>query len=157
MTQKKRTRSDYRTVQEGTIAHYLLYEYPLGLDYTRGASGSLKIHDTRRDLGGRFLHQDESGRVDLDHRFLNQLAGVPRERFRDAIEDLREMDGLSIPGRDLVAALEWHQNATFNKAKGHTTQSLALKLGVDRRSIARWRDEAIRLVTVLVFQGQQVG
>lgn len=151
METKPRSRRNYRTAPPGTLTHYLIHLYPKGLDYQRGYHGApTQLHDTSTDQG-RFIGTDSMGQLEYAHAFFNQINGYPWEWFRDALEEIRAMDGGAVPGRYLVMALEWHQKADLNKARGYTARRLAYDLGVDRGTVTRWLYECVDLVRTIVF------
>lgn len=147
-----RTRNDYRTLPEGSVAHYLIHVYPKGMNFTRKTRGEFsQIHDTTSDQG-RYVALDGMGMLKEHPAFFDQLHGISHTVFKAAIDEIREMEGASVPGKHLVQALEWYQDARLNKARGVSSQRAAMNLGVDRSTLTRWAYQCIELIEAIVFR-----
>lgn len=122
---EQRSRSDYRTCPPGTLKHYLLHQYPAGLDFKTNVAGwHAQLHATETDTCGNYLHLDSSGRLAHTVAFEDELCGVPHVTFRKALERVDEMD--PVAGK----VLRWHQKR-FKEER----YRFAMDLGVTERHI----------------------
>lgn len=145
-------RRDYRKAEPGSFEHYILYEFPHGLDYS-GIVGNehWQIHDNRRDRLGNWQSL-AGGRPDLTTKFVADLEAIPNHRFEAAVNELEQMNNLRIPGYQMVNALRYVWFADELKRQGHTRESYCDQVGMSPSDLTRYLYEGIGWVARLTFQ-----
>ena len=141
----KRTRTDWRRLQHGTVEHYLIECYPHGLDYCPaiGVDGApLRLHD--RTL-------DDEGLPALSDFFLSRIDRVPWAQWKAAADELCEHE----EGKRLILALGYYQQNQIFRIKGFDQQKFSDQMGCSVMTLMRMRKKACILLAQIVMMRER--